>query len=316
MNTKECYRCRQIKLLSEFYTSKSSKDGRRSPCIECLKKEYKPRPYTERTNRLQRQYNLIKLGFNECSDCKKVKPLSEFYVRPEYKTGYCPRCKECSVILESKNREHRRVEKKNTPTTKQCTKCHKVKRFDEFSLDTSRLDGLACWCKDCCVRETRLHRRESMKALSPTTSKICSKCKTEKPVSEFRISKASKNGYCSWCIECERAYRKEHSQAFPDSRKMAHRITRYGITNDEYSAILESQNNVCAICGQPETKTHQSGRVLPLSIDHNHALGTGIQSVRGLLCNECNSGLGRFRDDPVLLVRAAEYLIKHEVISE
>lgn len=57
---------------------------------------------------------------------------------------------------------------------------------------------------------------------------------------------------------------------------------RYGITEDEYWAIWESQDGLCAICRE-ECKTGQR-----LSVDHDH----GTERVRGLLCRACNFRLG------------------------
>jgi len=75
----------------------------------------------------------------------------------------------------------------------------------------------------------------------------------------------------------------------------------YAITADRYQSMLVSQNGVCAIC----RGVNVSGK--RLSIDHDHATG----HVRGLLCLQCNSGLGQFRDDPARIRLAAEYLEKH-----
>ena len=69
------------------------------------------------------------------------------------------------------------------------------------------------------------------------------------------------------------------------------------LTEEEYNAALERQGGMCAIC-QEKPKT---GR---LAVDHVH----GTDSVRGLLCNLCNPGLGLFKDDPARLARAIEYL--------
>jgi recombination endonuclease VII len=80
----------------------------------------------------------------------------------------------------------------------------------------------------------------------------------------------------------------------PDFRDRE-RARRYGLSLEEFRAILERQGNACAIC-------RKSGR--PLFIDHCHE----TRQVRRLLCRKCNVGLGCFDDDPELLRAAAEYL--------
>lgn len=69
---------------------------------------------------------------------------------------------------------------------------------------------------------------------------------------------------------------------------------------DEYDRMLERQGGVCAICGNGASDAIRKN----LAVDHCH--GTG--RVRGLLCGNCNTGLGSFKDDPVLLRRAIKYL--------
>lgn len=92
---------------------------------------------------------------------------------------------------------------------------------------------------------------------------------------------------------------------YPDRRRNAYR--RYGITLEEYDTMLMKQNDVCAICKNPETMKHKSGRFYNLSIDHDHETGR----VRGLLCRNCNVGLGNFADDILQLRSAISYLTKY-----
>ena len=69
----------------------------------------------------------------------------------------------------------------------------------------------------------------------------------------------------------------------------------YGLSQGAYDAMLDGQGGGCALCGQK----CKSGR--SLAVDHCHTTGT----VRGLLCGNCNRGLGMFQDDPELMRRAA-----------
>lgn len=74
------------------------------------------------------------------------------------------------------------------------------------------------------------------------------------------------------------------------------RKRKYGIERDEFYALLEKQDQRCAICS---VLIDESAHV-----DHDHR----TQDVRGLLCGHCNRGIGCFRDNPEALEMAAEYL--------
>ena len=80
---------------------------------------------------------------------------------------------------------------------------------------------------------------------------------------------------------------------------------RYGITPEQYMELFKIQNGRCAICGNEETARHtRSKEVQKLAVDHCHTTG----KVRGLLCQDCNRGLGKFHDDPERLRKAIDYL--------
>lgn len=74
-------------------------------------------------------------------------------------------------------------------------------------------------------------------------------------------------------------------------------LKRFGLTPEQYDAMLAEQGGVCAICQRPDADRR-------LAVDHDHATGR----VRGLLCKSCNKALGAFRDSTDLLLRAVEYL--------
>jgi len=77
-------------------------------------------------------------------------------------------------------------------------------------------------------------------------------------------------------------------------------LQKYGLTPDQYRTMIKAQNGVCAICFRA-CRTYAR-----LSIDHIK----GTKTVRGLLCTQCNKGIGALDHDPDLLIRAAQYLIR------
>lgn len=98
---------------------------------------------------------------------------------------------------------------------------------------------------------------------------------------------------------------KQQARAGDPERKRDTRLRKqFGIGAAEFDALLEQQGGRCAIC--PAEVNDSAGR--KLSVDHCHDTG----AVRGLLCSACNFGLGKFRDDPDLLDRAALYLRAHQ----
>jgi len=119
---------------------------------------------------------------------------------------------------------------------------------------------------------------------------------------------AERNVATRYCCECNRiAYRKHYKQNSEKvltrqrSNGASHRQTckGYGLTEQAYAEMLNQQGGTCAIC-----KVEPGGK--RLAIDHCHESG----KVRGLLCQECNHGLGKFRDSLSLLERAHGYLTR------
>jgi len=101
------------------------------------------------------------------------------------------------------------------------------------------------------------------------------------------------------CKSC----RTQHDPAYRQSRDHYYQST-YGITLEEYEAMLKVQGGKCAICGNKPGKKR-------LAVDHDHKeekrVGSRL-SVRGLLCRRCNEYLGHVRDDPLVGHRLTRYL--------
>lgn len=79
-------------------------------------------------------------------------------------------------------------------------------------------------------------------------------------------------------------------------------LKQYGISLEDFTALLDFQDGVCAMCSEAAKGGKTASK--NLHVDHDHLSG----EIRGLLCNNCNSGLGKFRDRCDLLVKGVEYL--------
>ena len=134
-------------------------------------------------------------------------------------------------------------------------------------------------------------------------TKKCTCCGQVKPLEEF-YKRASRCKECANAASKEwyknnRARRRARSKEWywnNRSRKEAAEKKRiYGITPEQYDQMLQAQGGKCSICGEFMVKPH---------VDHCHSTG----AVRGLLCPQCNQGLGLFYDRLDLLRNAITYL--------
>lgn len=141
-------------------------------------------------------------------------------------------------------------------------------------------DGRHHRCRSCTsVYNAEYAKRQKRRGVVVPENKFCPKCRETKPGGEFHRSARRPDGLSPYCRTCWSNY----------GRK-----SKYGITSEEFAARLEAQEGRCAICRDREAQV----------VDHCH---TGGQ-VRGLLCTQCNTGLGYFRDNPDYLRAAIEYL--------
>lgn len=138
-----------------------------------------------------------------------------------------------------------------------------------------------------------------------------------------------KHGRCSSCMAS--FYHHRRSRGLGDafgtprkSRKLSHisdpvlrntlvrrkrRARSYGLTLEQYNFLLEKQNGLCAICGEPPTPGKD------LCVDHDHSCCPDRnrscgKCVRGLLCHGCNMRLGQLESS--LVQRSLEYLANYK----
>ena len=85
---------------------------------------------------------------------------------------------------------------------------------------------------------------------------------------------------------------------------------KYGLTQKAYLAMLDAQGNVCALCGGDFPIMAGERRT---AIDHDHETGR----VRGILCYNCNTGLGKLGDQPAALERTHAYFLStRDILGE
>ena len=168
---------------------------------------------------------------------------------------------------------------------KKCSKCGSLKSLDEFynSSDKYKMSQ----CKECFLAYKKQYRLDNLEKVTDQSKKSYYNNQ------EYRVSEAQK-----W-----RDKNPKHIKEYTKRVSRKRIVGRYGITEKDYNNILKEQNGVCAICGEPETKKLK-GKVRHLSVDHCHK--TNI--VRGLLCDKCNNGLGRFEDNIDVMASAISYL--------
>ncbi len=187
---------------------------------------------------------------------------------------------------------------------KRCPDCERVQSAVRFHSDVRRADGLAFYCKSCAAFRSEKSRRGrgiSPRRLPPSEvadgSKWCPDCAQIKPADDFPRTRAnSVTGLHTYCKPCHNVRGKLSKEKVGGSRTY-HLKRRYGITAADADAMHAEQDGLCAIC-----------RVAPAAhVDHDHATG----KVRGLLCFNCNGGLGQFKDRIDVLESAVAYLTAH-----
>lgn len=173
-----------------------------------------------------------------------------------------------------------------------------------------------------------------MSTLTDLDTKICAYCGHVKPLDEFYLSKHGSKGRNAYCKECTKAkakawynknaerarntrlayYEKHRARLNKKCREYQSRPEvqernkwrllkrRIGYDCREQVEVLdEAQQSCCAVCGE-----YMEG--INKHVDHCHSTG----KIRGLLCSNCNTGIGLFRDDTARLMSAVVYLEAHQ----
>jgi hypothetical protein len=148
--------------------------------------------------------------------------------------------------------------------------------------------------------------------------KQCKQCLQTKQYPEFNKSSSNKDGYKTICRLCQKAQhdayrkspegiakRKEYDQSKNGKQRriIAQKKYKYNLSEEQYLLMIEQG---CEMCGSTET----------LCVDHDHNCCPGTitcgKCIRGILCHNCNKGIGNFKDDIDKLQSAINYLRKYK----
>jgi len=227
----------------------------------------------------------------KCSVCGIEKNIDEFFKKH---AGHDNKCKDCRLAY-NRDRYERLIAPQRKKYTyedvevKVCTRCKNEKSVTEFNLHHAKTSGSSKYRGECKLCQAKSRDREKARA----RAKIYNDLHVEE-------RKQKKKEYLSnpENREKSRVYAREYAHKRPEMQRRR-LLAKYGLDQAGYDALLQKQDNKCAICGKDNNGKHKV-----FVIDHCHK--TDI--VRGLLCKQCNAGLGNYKDSPSLLRKAARYL--------
>jgi hypothetical protein len=199
--TKICTKCHIEKPLVHFSAQRSNKDGLRNHCRSCASIAFKE--HASKHPRKQRNQPLpVPPGVTSkvCTFCGVEKPLTSFSKSNHERYGVKARCKMCVSEQEKLKRQRNAIPRPLPPNSKTCTICGDKKPCDDFYKGSSR-------CKKCTLNREKLKRFQKKNAERVQLpllifSRVCTKCKMEKPIDEFPPNKYLPHGIHSRCKIC------------------------------------------------------------------------------------------------------------------
>lgn len=144
--------------------------------------------------------------------------------------------------------------------------------------------------------------------------KTCRSCGVEKSFDAFSLDKRRRDGRSFYCKDCankkardrynEKRSDPEWYRLEQEKERDRHLRRTFGINSEQYNQMLDRQHGKCAICLTTECKSGYA-----FAVDHCHATCV----IRGLLCRDCNTSLGKLNDDIETLQRAIDYLRSSQI---
>lgn len=134
--------------------------------------------------------------------------------------------------------------------------------------------------------------------------KICKRCDTYKDTHEYNKSSRNTDGLQSYCKTCHLDYSHEYQIKNPGKGTDRHYKRVFGIGLEDVKQILQIQNNCCALCEKELTLLQGRGFATAVHVDHDHT----TNKIRGVLCGNCNTALGKLGDSVESIEKVLSYL--------
>jgi RNA polymerase-binding transcription factor DksA len=226
-------------------------------------------------------------AFGPCQRCGKPIPPGR-----RYGAKFCSMdCKQKSID----EARHEALVARRAVRERNCAWCR-------VPLSAEKRFGTRFCSLDCDDKWHREQKRLAMLRAKKAARRACEVC--GKPIPTSRRGNAI---YCS--PEHKLIGNRSGSPKARRNQQSYNRQYLYGITSEEFDAMLASQGGGCAICGTTDWLSRGKGP------HTDHDPDRGPTAVRGILCGTCNNGLGNFGDDPARLRAAADYLERTRVPS-
>ena len=170
-----------------------------------------------------------------------------------------------------------------------------------FCIRKDRPVGKEVRCAECrkITNAKKFAKKQAKVNALPKEEYIKYRDEQNRRVKEDRA--ANPQMYRDWENRC-REKKKEHYQLREIEK-------RYGMTPGQYDQMLIAQNYKCEICKKEETRASRTvGEISRLCVDHCHSTG----KIRSLLCHDCNTGIGKFKESIEIIDAVRNYLERHQ----
>lgn len=226
-----------------------------------------------------------------CENCKKT-----FFKKKAESKGYWEKKKCCSHACAYQFKRDAAIGFANTPMSKPCKNCsnllHKPKDLSRGKWEKRQF---------CCPKCSFIFKT----GVSLNTTHCKNGLHEWKEENIYQYT--DKNGhivkYCKLCREVSKGPKENWKKLVSSYNRKSCLRRLYNMTLEEYDEKLKGQDNKCAICGIKDKDLNKT-----MHIDHCHKTG----KIRGLLCKNCNNGLGFFNDNENNLLEAYNYLLKYK----